>query len=290
MPKQYVAMRNAFKADGLSDKKARSKAAAIYNSKHKDHPVTNKEENIMTRLTREDIRKLLENIDTRFTHTASSGRGAHSDLSRGESLAQQTREAGVVQKKAEKNKPKFSFTRTDLKGGREISSLGTTDDITTAFKGAHGGYATDSEGKIVYKHRKQESIKTYYKQLKESWWCGNSNEELIQTTDYTDPTYTRYAAIQKDIAAGRRITAKNLNVISKTAKKIPHPLGQAVSLGAKLQKNVIEDTMTGDIGAVAVPFVAPGESEDERNKKRKKRRKLATIMAVSTGSIDGTGN
>ena len=58
----------------------------------------------------------------------------------------------------------------------------------------------------------------------------------------------------------------------------------------KNEENVIEDTMTGDIGAVAVPFVAPGESEDERNKKRKKRRKLATIMAVSTGSIDGTGN
>lgn len=39
MPKEYLKMRDEFKKEGLSDKKAKSKAAAIYNSKHKEHPV-----------------------------------------------------------------------------------------------------------------------------------------------------------------------------------------------------------------------------------------------------------
>lgn len=39
MPKQYTAMRDAFKAKGMSDKKAKAKAARIYNSKHKRNPV-----------------------------------------------------------------------------------------------------------------------------------------------------------------------------------------------------------------------------------------------------------
>ncbi len=42
MPEQYVAMRDKFKEDGMSDQDAKAKAAAIYNSKHKEHPVTNK--------------------------------------------------------------------------------------------------------------------------------------------------------------------------------------------------------------------------------------------------------
>jgi len=40
MPKQYTAMRDAFKKEGLSDKAAKAKAARIYNSKHKRNPVT----------------------------------------------------------------------------------------------------------------------------------------------------------------------------------------------------------------------------------------------------------
>jgi len=40
MPKQYTAMRDAFKKEGLSDKQAKAKAARIYNSKHKRNPVT----------------------------------------------------------------------------------------------------------------------------------------------------------------------------------------------------------------------------------------------------------
>lgn len=40
MPRQYEAMRDAFKAKGLSDKAAKAKAARIYNSKHKKNPVT----------------------------------------------------------------------------------------------------------------------------------------------------------------------------------------------------------------------------------------------------------
>lgn len=35
MPKQYEAMRDKFKKDGLSDKAAKKKAARIYNSTHK---------------------------------------------------------------------------------------------------------------------------------------------------------------------------------------------------------------------------------------------------------------
>jgi len=42
MPKQYTAMRDAFKKEGLSDKAAKAKAARIYNSKHKSNPVTRK--------------------------------------------------------------------------------------------------------------------------------------------------------------------------------------------------------------------------------------------------------
>ena len=40
MPKAYTAMRDAFKKKGMSDKAAKTKAAKIYNSKHKSKPVT----------------------------------------------------------------------------------------------------------------------------------------------------------------------------------------------------------------------------------------------------------
>ena len=40
MPKAYEAMRDKFADEGLSYDKAQAKAAAIYNSKHKDDPVT----------------------------------------------------------------------------------------------------------------------------------------------------------------------------------------------------------------------------------------------------------
>lgn len=40
MPKQYEAMRDKFMKEGLSKDAAQSKAAAIYNSTHKAHPVT----------------------------------------------------------------------------------------------------------------------------------------------------------------------------------------------------------------------------------------------------------
>lgn len=40
MPKAYEKMRDKFKREGMSDKEAKKKAARIYNSKHKKHPVT----------------------------------------------------------------------------------------------------------------------------------------------------------------------------------------------------------------------------------------------------------
>lgn len=40
MPKAYEAMRDKFAAGGLDYDKAQAKAAAIYNAKHKDDPVT----------------------------------------------------------------------------------------------------------------------------------------------------------------------------------------------------------------------------------------------------------
>jgi len=40
MPAQYIAMRDNFKSQGMSDKAAKAKAARIYNSKHKKNPVT----------------------------------------------------------------------------------------------------------------------------------------------------------------------------------------------------------------------------------------------------------
>ncbi len=42
MPKQYEKMRDKFKSKGMSDKAAKAKAAKIYNSKHKNRPVTRK--------------------------------------------------------------------------------------------------------------------------------------------------------------------------------------------------------------------------------------------------------
>lgn len=42
MPKQYEAIRDKFKKEGISDKEAKERAAKIYNSKHPKHPVTNK--------------------------------------------------------------------------------------------------------------------------------------------------------------------------------------------------------------------------------------------------------
>lgn len=42
MPKAYEAMRDKFAAGGLDYDKAQAKAAAIYNAKHKDDPVTGK--------------------------------------------------------------------------------------------------------------------------------------------------------------------------------------------------------------------------------------------------------
>jgi len=40
MPKQYEAIRDKAKAEGMSDADAKTKAAKIYNSTHKKHPVT----------------------------------------------------------------------------------------------------------------------------------------------------------------------------------------------------------------------------------------------------------
>ena len=40
MPKQYTAIRDKLKSEGMSDKAAKAKAARIYNSKHKKNPVT----------------------------------------------------------------------------------------------------------------------------------------------------------------------------------------------------------------------------------------------------------
>ena len=40
MPKQYEAMRDAFKKKGMSDKAAKAKAARIFNAKHKSNHVT----------------------------------------------------------------------------------------------------------------------------------------------------------------------------------------------------------------------------------------------------------
>lgn len=42
MSKQYEAMRDKFKKEGMSDKAAKKKAAKIYNSKHPKKPVTRK--------------------------------------------------------------------------------------------------------------------------------------------------------------------------------------------------------------------------------------------------------
>ena len=44
MPKQYTAMRDKFKKEGMSDKAAKGKAARIYNAKRKpgQKPVTRK--------------------------------------------------------------------------------------------------------------------------------------------------------------------------------------------------------------------------------------------------------
>lgn len=40
MPKAYLEMKRKFMKEGMSEEAAESKAAAIYNSKHKENPVT----------------------------------------------------------------------------------------------------------------------------------------------------------------------------------------------------------------------------------------------------------
>ena len=42
MPKGYEKMRDAFIAEGMSEKGAKGKAARIWNSKHPNNPVTGK--------------------------------------------------------------------------------------------------------------------------------------------------------------------------------------------------------------------------------------------------------
>ena len=42
MPAGYEKMRDQFIGEGMSSKNAKAKAARIWNSKHKDNPVTNK--------------------------------------------------------------------------------------------------------------------------------------------------------------------------------------------------------------------------------------------------------
>ena len=42
MPAGYEKMRDKFKKNGMSDKAAKKKAARIWNSKHKNNPVTRK--------------------------------------------------------------------------------------------------------------------------------------------------------------------------------------------------------------------------------------------------------
>jgi hypothetical protein len=42
MPKQYEAIRDKFEAKGMGAKEAKTRAAKIYNSKHKSNPVTRK--------------------------------------------------------------------------------------------------------------------------------------------------------------------------------------------------------------------------------------------------------
>ena len=42
MPKQYEAIRDKLAKKGMDYDEAQSHAAAIYNSKHKEHPVTGK--------------------------------------------------------------------------------------------------------------------------------------------------------------------------------------------------------------------------------------------------------
>jgi hypothetical protein len=43
VPEGYEKLRDAFKKQGMSDAAAKAKAAAIWNSKHKDNPVTRSE-------------------------------------------------------------------------------------------------------------------------------------------------------------------------------------------------------------------------------------------------------
>jgi hypothetical protein len=46
MPAGYEHMRDKFKKDGMKDEEAKAKAAAIWNSKHPNNPVTKKHEGV----------------------------------------------------------------------------------------------------------------------------------------------------------------------------------------------------------------------------------------------------
>lgn len=103
------------------------------------------------------------------------------------------------------------------------------------------------------------------------------------------------------VASARRKGAANLRTIGEIVGQIPDPRAKLLKSGADFQAGLIdspknEDTMTGDIGSVemgmgAVPLRGMGPADEEDRKRRgKKRRKMATLMGIATGSVQGVGN
>jgi len=77
MPKQYEAMRDKFAegapVDSPKYNRAQSKAAAIYNSKHKDNPVTGKSEGKKKKRKKKKGKKLHRGGLAKMLHAAYGG-------------------------------------------------------------------------------------------------------------------------------------------------------------------------------------------------------------------------
>ena len=248
----------------------------------------------MPRLTKQEIRNLLENDTPAPSRSPNKKVGSWSNLDAAIKRAVGYRKPGEARKPSET----LTFTRTDSAGGRAVVKHGqaTVFDVASKLKGAKEGHASAPSGEVVFKKQHSSVEPTpYYRQLREAskQWIG----EGINPSNI-DPFYDRYKKTQIAVASPpkiKRVPSSKPRVLA--APKIQNASVDPTPAYHQLKEswwcgtcNSNEDTMTGDIGSVAVPFVAPGETEEERQKKRKKRRKLGVIMAVSTGSVQGTGN
>jgi hypothetical protein len=286
----------------------------------------------MNRLTRQDILHLLE--DEKVA-------GGVTQKPRGRSRAE------VLNPRTPSGKASYMVYKKTGPQEREQAEVHHDWASATSSLGKNKGRIEHNwpgnamHGKIAHRNDSVETV-PYYRQLKEAcaaWWCGTTQENMIDTFDNTDKSsaaYSKAVAGEQDrfftnrtkrskgkgpgatgasssaiplvkklkegvVASARRKGAANLRTIGEIVGQIPDPRAKLLKSGADFQAGIIdspknEDTMTGDIGSVemgmgAVPLRGMGPADEEDRKRRgKKRRKMATLMGIATGSVNGIGN